>query len=702
MKENKYFKYVVLIVVLLIPFMYSFFYLKAYWNPYGEGNIDNLPVGIVNLDEGDKGEELINSIKDSKKLKLDVVSENDANDGLYNGDYYAVINIPKDFTSSMESASSENKKHATITYSPNQKSNYLASQIINNVVNVVEKNLDNNINSNIVKGLEDTVTSVPNELDKISDGFSKLKDGTNELENGSNELVSGTKSLNDGTNDLEKGTKSLNDGALELVEGSKSLYNGADALKEGIDNALNGSKQINNQVSNSIIEQKNSDAIDSNTLNSIIQYSKSEAESTIDNNKDAIGINAVNGIKNFYQSKINEIESSGLTKTICESGPSLNQYCPTLLSLYNLKSELDNSSSIIYQTIYSTAISVATSTASSTAEKVSSSVATKVAETAKQKTIGSLNTLNNGLTSLTQGLNSLSVGANSLVLGSNNLYGGLKTLENGISSLNTGAILLNRGAMNLNNGTIKFNSGITTLNNSVINSKKELDNKINDTKTEVKKVEKLSDYSKEPVKVETKEVDSVPSYGTAFAPLFISIALWVGCLMLFMVLYYDKNERFGILSVNDNRRVKKTLCYHGLATIMGILLGILLNLLLNFNITSVCLYYGSFILIANMFLAIMEFLIGNFNDIGKFVALIILVLQLAASGGTFPIETVSKCFRFLNPILPMTYTIKLLKESLVVIEQNLLVKNLIIVFAIFIVFFIINLITDYYKEKKEN
>ena len=163
-KNHKFFNYVIIAAVLIIPFMYSFFYLKAYWNPYGEGNIDNLPVAIVNEDKGSKGEELVKEIKDSKKLKLSVVDSTKAEDGLYNKDYYAVINIPEDFTESMESASTTNKKHATITYSPNQKSNYLASQIINNVVNVVEKNLDNKVNSEIVGTLSDTVKEVPDKL----------------------------------------------------------------------------------------------------------------------------------------------------------------------------------------------------------------------------------------------------------------------------------------------------------------------------------------------------------------------------------------------------------------------------------------------------------------------------------------------------------------------------------------------------------
>ena len=51
--------------LLLLPFIYSFFYLKAYWDPYGKGNIDNIPVAIVNKDSKDKGKKMIKSIKES-------------------------------------------------------------------------------------------------------------------------------------------------------------------------------------------------------------------------------------------------------------------------------------------------------------------------------------------------------------------------------------------------------------------------------------------------------------------------------------------------------------------------------------------------------------------------------------------------------------------------------------------------------------
>ena len=70
--------------------------------------------------------------------------------------------------------------------------------------------------------------------------------------------------------------------------------------------------------------------------------------------------------------------------------------------------------------------------------------------------------------------------------------------------------------------------------------------------------------------------------------------------------------------------------------------------------------------------AVMDALIGALalGDIGKFLALIVLVLQLAASGGTFPVETINKGFQVLTNFLPMTYAIRLLKESLVLIDKG--------------------------------
>lgn len=633
MKEKKFFNYVIIAAVLIIPFMYSFFYLKAYWNPYGEGNIDNIPVAIVNNDEGDNGEKVITNIKNSKKLKISTVSDEKASDGLYNKKYYAVITIPKDFSESMESASTTNKKHATITYAPNQKSNYLASQIINNVVSAVEKNLDNTVNSTIVDSLASTIKDVPSKLETISNGFEQLEEGTTKLQDGSNSLANGTNSLKSNYEEFNTGIKNIKDG-IETLNSSTANFS---SLSSGLNELVTGAANLK-----------------------------------AGNDQFSTGFNAyvsgVNTALNYTDSLVTLINAS---------------ICPKVQNNTATKEE-----------IKMCAIAQGMSTPS---EKAGNTTTINYLKISGQK-------LQNANTSVSAGINELNNKVTPLLSVNDKikqLQGGVNTLLNGANTLYDSSLQIRNGIATLNDGATTLNAGIKTLNSSVKGAKEELNTNITTTKEEVKKVDNLSDYSKEPVTVKTKAVNEISSYGTAFSPFFISIALWVGCLMMYIVLYYDKEERFKKLSISNKNRLQRTLCYHGLATLSAIILGILLMTLLDFEITNIFLYFISIILVANTFMAIIETLIINFKDIGKFIALILLVLQLAAAGGTFPIETVTKGFRFLNPILPMTYTINLLRESLVTIERSLLTKNILVVVAIMIVFMTINIIVDITKQKKK-
>lgn len=641
-KLKSKFKYVVLFVILFIPFIYSFFYLKAYWNPYGKGNIDNLPVAIVNEDTGDKGDSLIDGIKDSKKLKISVVSEKTAEEGLSKGTYYAVIKVPESFTADIKSASTNNKKHATITYSPNQKTNYLSSQIINTVVLTVEKNLDNEVNSKIVEGLTDSLKEVPGSLDTINYGFDKLSDGTNKLKDGSEKLSSGTSELANNYTLFNNGVGSVNSGANSLHNGAKSLDDGLGTLQDSLSNIdLSGLEYLGQSVM---------------LLN----------ESEISFNS---GLQSYNSLVSFAL-----------------SNPSYLGVSTSVLHNYNEMIPATDYTLAEYINVIGTKLSASSNAIAAGVSSLNDGINGDASQ---------LNTLKTKLSELQLGVDKLKSGSSSLVKGTNEL-------TKGVNALNKNSNQILNGINNLNTGADTLNKGVLTLNSSVSSAKDELSSKTLDTKESVKKVETLAEYSSNPVNVETKEVNKVSSYGTAFSPLFISVGLWVGCLMMFMVLYYDKEERFGVFSINDNRLVKKTLAYHGLITISSVVLALCLDLFLDYDVTNYVLYYGSFILIGNAFMAITQFLITNFKDIGKFIALILLVLQLAASGGTFPIETVTKGFRWMNNYLPMTYSINLLKESLVKVNTSLLTNSLIVLIVILIVFFTLNIVRDFIKQKKAN
>ena len=194
LKETNGFKAIIFIVVMLIPLIYSFFYLKSYWNPYG--NLSDMKIAVVNLDKGKddqkQGNEFVQSLKDSDTFNICEVSKDNAEEGMKKGTYYATIEIPENFTECLESAETEDKQIAQITYSPNQATNYLATQIVNSAVKTIELSLQSKVDKEIISTLASKLNEVPDSLQEISDGADQVL-------NGSESLNDGIKQINDGT-----------------------------------------------------------------------------------------------------------------------------------------------------------------------------------------------------------------------------------------------------------------------------------------------------------------------------------------------------------------------------------------------------------------------------------------------------------------------------------------------------------------------
>jgi YhgE/Pip-like protein len=210
----------------------------------------------------------------------------------------------------------------------------------------------------------------------------------------------------------------------------------------------------------------------------------------------------------------------------------------------------------------------------------------------------------------------------------------------------------------------------------------------------IKEVENLTRC----VEVKEEDVGQINQYGVSFTPLFISIGLWVGALMCYVVLFYDQEHRFKFLD-KKNRGIKQSVAYIGIAAGFGLITAFLLKNLIGFSVNDVALYYFGSVLTAMTFMSIIQCFIALFDDVGKFLALIILVLQLAAAGGTFPIETVDAGFRWLSPLLPMTYSINLFKEGIVSTTEGFAGANIYALVAFMAVSFIITVIRYSVKRK---
>ena len=316
------------------------------------------------------------------------------------------------------------------------------------------------------------------------------------------------------------------------------------------------------------------------------------------------------------------------------------------------------------------------------------------------KITNGIQSLKTALTQVKQGTTSLNNGIETLQNGTTKLSEGSSSLETGLEKLSSSSSTVNNALETLNEGSKTAYDGSNQLVEGVQTFKTSIDEGLQDTKEQLKSLNGIEEFGENPVEFKTEEYGKVDSYGIAFTPLFLCIGLWVGALMAYVVLYYDHDERFGIFGMNAKNKILQNLVYLGLGAVEGLITGWFLKAGLGYEIQNMALYYGTSILIGITFMSIIQFLIRNFGDIGKFLALIILVLQLAAAGGTFPIETIDKGFQAVSPYLPMTYSIKLLREVLVPTASNFKGTYIGILVGIIAVTMLITFVVDIINKRK--
>ena len=688
LKNSNAFKAIIFIVVMLIPLIYSFFYLKSYWNPYG--NLSDMQIAVVNLDKGkddkNQGNEFVQSLKDSDTFKICEVSKDEAQEGMKKGNYYATIEIPENFTECLESASTEDKQIAQVTYNPNQATNYLATQIVNSAVKTIELNLQSKIDKEIIANLASKLNEVPDSLQEISDGADTILNGTESLNDGIKQISDGTNTLSnsykefdEGVNSAYTGSKSLNSGISQVSDGVETLKNGGKSLDSAIDQINQGADQLSSQGAEGITELSTG-VTDLNTGAKTLNDGVAEY---------VTGVNTLSENTEVFLNKL--IKTANVLGDNCD--PTLKAFATQAQGFFakDPKTNMNGFESV--------AVGGKKVTAGSNSLYAGTQKLAKGTEKLGTLTNG-IQSLKTALTQVKQGTTSLNNGIATLQNGTTQLSKGSKSLETGLEKLSSSSSTVDNAISTLNEGSKTAYNGSNQLVEGVKTFKTSIDEGMQDTKEQLKSLNGIEEFGENPVEFKTEEYGKVDSYGIAFTPLFLCIGLWVGALMAYVVLYYDHDERFGIFGMNAKNKILQNLIYLGLGAAEGLLTGWLLKAGLGFEVQNMALYYGSSILIGITFMSIIQFLIRNFGDIGKFLALIILVLQLAAAGGTFPIETIDKAFQAVSPYLPMTYSIKLLREVLVPTASNFKGTYVGILVVIIAVTMLITFVVDIINKRK--
>lgn len=175
-------------------------------------------------------------------------------------------------------------------------------------------------------------------------------------------------------------------------------------------------------------------------------------------------------------------------------------------------------------------------------------------------------------------------------------------------------------------------------------------------------VQKESDFLGNPVELKEERLYPIPNYGSAMSPFYTTLSIWVGAMLLvsmFRVDVEDPERRYKSYQVYFGRYM--TFATIGIFQAISVTLGDLF--LLGTYVSHPVLFVLSSMLISLVFTAITYTLVSVFGNIGKGLAVILLVLQFSSSGGTFPVSTSSAFFQALNPVVPFTYAVSLLRET---------------------------------------
>lgn len=752
-----------MVAIIFIPVLYAGMFLWSFWDPYDHLQdmpvaIVNEDTGANYEGENlELGNELVTKLKENEEFQFHFASKEEAYKDLANQDYYLLVEIPKNFSENATTLMDENPKKLKLKYVPNESYNFLSSQIGETAVNQIKAAISNQITATYAETMFDKIGNVAAGLGEASDGAGKIDDGANDLmdgtktmkdslailtsksiefENGVAKAHEGTADLADGSKDLAQGVGQLSDGSGQLLAASKEVQSGSKQLAEGVSRTNQGLKEVNGNMPE-LVDGTNQVK---DGLTQFQQTLPKQLAATI-NKKMQASTNEINAGMDQLQAGLSEELSAGIAKQIASQQQKqtaqlveqlegqvpekvLEQIRQTTPSKEELKSQLKPSLTAGLEQGFSNYKSTVNKKVSGSTSGLESQIKAAVDPTFNklhdglvavnqgqkklqngvQQLAEGTSQLNEGSIELNQGqqqyvdklalfnqkLSEANTGANKLASGVNQLNGGMDELADGSDKMTDGSRKLADGSEALADGTVKLEDGT-----------KSLEDKLSEAADEAGAVDPTGDtydMMGDPVHVDKEEINKVPNYGTGFAPYFISLGLFVGALLITIV--FKLNKPAAIPRNGFSWAMSK----FGVIAIVGVIQAILADVILltglGLEVTSIPLFMLVSIVTSITFMTLVQFLGTLFGDPGRFLAILVLILQLTTSAGTFPLELIPGALQPINAALPMTYTVQAFKAVISSGDYAFMWQNLAILAAYEIVFIAITTIYFVVKHRK--
>ncbi|WP_242363991.1 YhgE/Pip domain-containing protein [Limosilactobacillus antri] len=233
-------------VICLLPFLYSIFFLKSVWDPYG--STQDLPIAVVNRDvpveyQGKKmavGQQTVDQLRKNHQMKWEIVSKKKADYGLHHRQYYAVITIPQNFSQNATTVMDKNPKQMKLQYETNGSLNYIGQVMTEIGTSRLNTSIRSQVTQAYAKAMFKELGVVGKGMTKAADGAHQLSDGIVTLNDGVNQYVAGVYQVNNGVQQMKVAVTPLASGAQQLAAGSSQLAAGIQQYTGGVGQLASG------------------------------------------------------------------------------------------------------------------------------------------------------------------------------------------------------------------------------------------------------------------------------------------------------------------------------------------------------------------------------------------------------------------------------------------------------------------------------
>lgn len=640
---------VVIIGLAIIPSLYAWFNILSNWDPYSEEATGNLCVAVASDDMGmsiedfkiNVGDIIIDNLKENKSIKwVFTDSSEDAIDGVYSGDYYAALVISESFSQDIISFMGGDLEHPTINFYENQKKNAIAPKITSKV----KTTLQDEVNGAFVSALAEAVLSVSNVVVADRNGenlttftIDKLYDLDGDL-TACLTIIDSYVSLIDATSSVMDASKQITDELDSLKETGKSMTNAARATTDAAESTIDSASDM----VNSILSDTNAD------LSFLSDAAKSLGESiedvgTITNTEITTLQTTLSAIQNAYNVAIADVRT--INPQINSNATKIDDDFTTINNDFELlKNTSDKTSKDARKIIDATQKDI--EECQNQIEALSKTYKNSV----KPQLKGSVNSIQKSLLEVENLLNYSS-----------------QSIENLANILHSYPDMMKMGKGNLSQTRaevaklqIDLRDIISDMEGLEENEQYKMLTKLIETDPEV-----IADFISDPVELNKEAIYGVDYNGSAMAPFYIILSIWVGGLILVAII---KTKVKPIPGLTNVKPWQKFLGRYIVFFLIGQLQTLITVLGAFFYVGIQCehpilLWLGCSL--SSMAFTLLQYaLTFSFGSVGEAIAVILMVIQVAGSGGTFPVEVLPKVFQVLYKYMPFAYGMNSLREAI--------------------------------------